>query len=60
MNKPMTPDEFFEKMIQAKERFDNDPESVHVVMDGIMCNLLESLGYGEGVIVFDHTYKYYA
>lgn len=60
MSKPMTPEEFLDRMIQAKTEIGNDPEHVHVVMDGIMCNLLESLGYGEGVAVFDHTYKYYA
>lgn len=60
MSRPMTPEEFLNRMIQAKTELGNDPEYVHVVMDGIMCNLLESLGYGEGVIVFDHTNKYYA
>jgi hypothetical protein len=38
----------------------DDEEDVHIAMDGIMCNLLRDLGYGEGIDIFDSTPKWYA
>ena len=59
MNKAnMTPEEFKQKM---EEAFDsNDVEMNHVEADELMCNLLESLGFEEGVKVFNSNAKWYA
>lgn len=38
----------------------NDPEAAHGDMDDLMCKLLESLGYDEGVEIFKNAKKYYA
>jgi hypothetical protein len=59
---PMTPEEFKNLMANAKSRYDehDDEEETHVEMDGIMCNLLRQLGYGEGVDIFNSTPKWYA
>lgn len=38
----------------------DDPEYVHGEMDDLLCEVLESLGYGEGVEIFRNTYKWYA
>jgi hypothetical protein len=60
---PMTPEEFAAKMREAYETHwmkEEDEEVVHIVMDGIMCNLLRSLGYGEGVDIFDETPMWYS
>ena len=62
-NAPMTPEEFTAKMREAYETHwmkEEDEKMVHVVMDGIMCDLLRSLGYGEGVDVFDETPMWYS
>lgn len=58
VNKVMTPDEFKEKMnlIVSKKNI----ESGHVEMDSLMCDLLITLGYGEGVKIFDSVEKWYA
>lgn len=63
----MTPEEFAEKMRElAGDPDDNgyywpgDPEAAHHDMDDLMCEVLESLGYGEGVEIFRNTYKWYA
>jgi len=59
-----TPAEFAEQMryIQRKGSDDNsnDIEFVHIAMDNAMADLLESLGYSEGVQVFQDTYKWYS
>lgn len=62
-NTPMTPEEFAAKMREAYETHwmkEEDEEVVHIVMDGIMCNLLRSLGYGEGVDIFNETPMWYS
>ena len=54
----MTPEEFARQMGQLAE---NDDEEVrHIRMDDLMCEMLTSLGYSEGVTIFDGTYKWYA
>lgn len=57
----MTPKEFYEKMkeLSDEEGF-MDSEYVHGNMDDLMCEVLTSLGYGEGVKVFKDTLKWYA
>ena len=62
-NTPMTPQEFATQMREAYETHwlkAGDEECVHIVMDGIMCNLLRLLGYGEGVDIFNNTPMWYA
>lgn len=47
----MTPAEFYAAMRQIQESSES-PENQHAQMDALMCTLLESLGYTEGVQVF--------
>lgn len=54
----MTPAAFTEKMREAAG--DGDPEGSHCDMDRLMCELLTSLGYGEGVEIFRKSKKWYA
>jgi hypothetical protein len=62
---PMTPEEFADKM---REEFPvnglgmavYDKEGAHAQADDIMCDLLESLGYAEGVEIFRRAEKWYA
>lgn len=63
INVPMTPEEFKQAMTDAYHQhyeIDNDEEVVHVTMDCIMCDLLRSLGYGEGIDIFNNTPMWYA
>lgn len=62
-NKPLTPEEFTKQMQEAFDVYylqQDDEEEVHIVMDGIMCNLLRQLGYGDGVDIFNKTPMWYA
>lgn len=54
----MTPKEFTEKMKALAEKYDE--EEFHVAADHLMGDLLTSLGYGEGVDVFEKTPKWYS
>lgn len=54
----MSPREFADKMKQITE--EEDVEEAHRHMDDLMCNLLNLLGYNEGVAIFNQTYKWYA
>ena len=56
--KAMTPEEFLEKMREQAENY--DIEKVHSRMDDLLCEVLESLGYEEGVRVFQDNEKWYA
>lgn len=65
----MTPKEFEKKMleiIESHEReylpgdIDLDRESAHIEMDWLMCDLLTSMGYGAGILVFKNCPKWYA
>lgn len=58
----ITPDEFTERMNYLKEHpgLKNDKEAQHIVMDALMCEVLEQLGYAEGVEIFENTPKWYA
>lgn len=60
---PLTPEEFTKQMQEAFDVYyleKDDEEEVHIVMDGIMCNLLRQLGYGDGVDIFNKTPMWYA
>lgn len=58
-NDILTPEEFRDRMLEYS-RMTNDVEVQHIMMDGLMCDLLKSLGYEGGVDVFRGTYKWYA
>lgn len=62
-NTPMTPEEFKQAMSDAYHKYyeiEYDEELVHDVIDGVMCELLRSLGYGEGIDIFENTPKWYS
>jgi hypothetical protein len=57
----MTPEEFAARMRELYPQngvYDN--EQAHVRADELMCELLRSLGYGEGVDIFDAAERWYA
>lgn len=56
----MTPEQFAEKMRQIEIRYCGDPEAMHGAADGLMCELLTELGYGEGVETFKKLDVWYA
>ena len=56
-NKVMTPEEFKEAMLSLDN---GDPEVSHHCADNLMCDLLEQLGYSEGVDVFIDMERWYA
>lgn len=55
----MTPEEFRIKMEELQKN-DIDTEITHRSMDRLMCDLLEELGYGDGLLVFNNTRKWYS
>ncbi len=58
--KPLyTPEEFADAMRFLNINVDHT-EDRHIEMDELMCQLLISLGYEEGVEVFADTKKWYA
>lgn len=54
----MKPEEFAEKMREAART--TNTEWAHQAADDLMCELLRSLGYEEGVKVFEEMEKWYA
>lgn len=54
----MTPAEFADKMREISRA--GDTEMDHCEADDLMCALLRSLGYGEGVDIFEEMPKWYA
>lgn len=56
----ITPEEFAEQMTQLAEKYSDDTEMRHVMMDALMCNILVSLGYNKGVTNFAETDMWYA
>ena len=56
----MTPDEFKTRMAEFYDAADKDVEYQHIKADKLMCELLRSLGYGDGVDVFDKEQRWYA
>lgn len=51
---------FTAEMQEAYQKYGDDEEIVHSMMDGIMCETLDRLGFTEGVEIFDKTPKWYA
>lgn len=56
----MTPDEFIIELQKIWLRYGKDLERAHIVADGLMCNILDSLGYTEGVEFFNNCNKWYS
>lgn len=56
----MTPEEFHERMKAFDGGRFGDAEEDHRQADDLMCELLRSLGYGDGVSVFENMTKWYA
>ena len=53
-------DTFTAEMQEAYKKYGDDEEIVHSVMDGIMCETLEKLGFAKGVEIFNEAPKWYA
>ena len=51
---------FYDKMKSIQLSNKEDPEAVHSEMDNLMCDVLISLGYEDGIKIFKETKKYYA
>ena len=51
-------DKYLTQMKELEQ--EDDTERVHVVADGILCELLEELGYIELVATFRALHKWYA
>lgn len=51
---------FTAAMREAYQKYGDDEEIVHSMMDGIMCETLDRLGFTEGVEIFDEAPKWYA
>ena len=54
----MKPQEFKELMEQLENL--DDPEEAHARADILMCEVLNELGYSEGIQVFEKMTKWYA
>ena len=54
----LTPGDFASLMRKLAEH--DDIESRHVQMDKLLCRVLESLGYAEGVAIFRESEKWYS
>lgn len=57
-DRPITPEEFKSEM--ARLANSNDIEGSHGDMDDLMCNVLRSIGYGDGIDIFERAPKWYA
>lgn len=51
----MTPSTFYARMQEIWENQNLTPQEQHAQMDALMCELLESLGYSDGIGVFEKT-----
>ena len=56
----MTPEEFKERMKKICKDDDYNDEELHIFADDLMCKLLRSLGYGDGVEIFEAAPKWYS
>ena len=54
--------EFYRQMKELEKLYEDedDEEKTHREMDRLMCELLTSLGYEEGISIFKNQPKYYA
>jgi hypothetical protein len=56
----MTPEEFKEKMAKITKEYELDEEVGHIKMDRLICEVLNELGYHEGIKIFEEFPKWYA
>ena len=57
----MSAEEFKKAMEQiAADEADDDEELAHIHADELMCEVLNQLGYSEGVTIFKDMPKWYA
>ena len=67
-NRPMSTEKFAERMKEISGNAEVSPygvgyidvEKSHKKADQLMCDLLETLGYGRGVKIFNKMGKWYA
>lgn len=60
MEETITPEEFKEWMEYLVISNPGDPETFHMLADGLMMDLLIQLGYIDGIKVFMNAKKWYA
>lgn len=58
-DRTITP-ELFADMMRNIAYVSTDTEASHVGMDRLMCDVLRSMGYDEGICVFEKASKWYA
>lgn len=51
---------FTAEMQEAYQKYGDDEEIVHSMMDDIMCETLDRLGFTKGVEIFNEAPKWYA
>lgn len=56
----MTQEEFKDAMGLINEEYNDNNEDKHVHMDNLMCELLSSMGYEEGIDIFRDADKWYS
>jgi hypothetical protein len=56
----MTPEEFKDKMKEIYNNDGGDHERSHSVADDLMCEVLSSLGYDDGVQIYAKLERWYA
>lgn len=57
---PPTPDEFMEHTKEIVEMYKDDIERCHIELDSYVSEVMESLGYKEGIRIFRTVPKWYA
>ena len=56
----LTAAEFEREMNKLKEKYANDPKTMHIEMDNLMISILRSRGFDIGCDIFEETRKLYA
>lgn len=56
----MDPEAFKNAMNELATSSSLDKEDRHILMDALMCEVLRSLGYDDGIDIFEATSKWYA
>lgn len=59
-NNTISPEKAAEQMRKICSDHEDDEEVRHICMDDFMCEILNNLGYGEVVNIFEDTSKWYA
>ena len=55
----MTPEELKTKLIALQEQYSEDPETLHLKADMLLCECLTSLGYTDSVDIFMKMTRWY-